>query len=764
MVRTVKIVSLFIALTFISCSSIYEGVVNEITKKVVPKASENPEASATHGAYSSLPERIEFYPDNTLTPTNFSEWVAKELQVTIQPTRELQFNDGSTNTYYQQLYKGYPVDGSSYILHRENGKATYANGLLFDSVDISVGKTLSTATNSQIIHAAYQDVQIVDTEGPLILAGANEAKNKFWFCYKTLVFNEKDKLPYQVYVDINRQNVLKVVPVIHAFTEPGKGTTTTGKQVSFNTEYRDKISGQMGSVTIEKLESGFRLYDSIRKIHTVSANNLSYREDTYYKPTGEETITSTGFTQILYESDLFEKDNIWSDAPAAVEAHWGSAMTYDYFKDNFNREGMDNSNGYLKVAVNYSKNYIGAHYNSNFKYLVFGDGHNDKDPLTDLDIVAHEYSHGVTYSYADMNFNGESGSITEAISDIFAVAVTFYEGNGDWSIGERVIQGKSRNIKDPKANGRPDTYKGEYWQEYPTSFELSLDLNKGKSRHQNGTVLSHWFYLLSEGGKGENDNEDYYEIEKIGMEKAANIVYNSYQDLIPSITFRQYRDITLSAAKRLYGECSNEMKQVTNSWYAVGLGDPVCDCFEGSLVYHIRSEGKENSAKYYFKEDKIAVELATQQGGTIIQYTSKYDRYWHLKGHPDLEAGSNPMAAIMKEMVQGKRVYLINQPKRFATRKEYTAYKNQHKTGNVKEVEGYRANEYVLEGTRFWATEDVCLSLADLGGTLSTYSQSIKDNNRAAFFGFPIEMYYEGSKIWIDSIKEEPIDNSFFSE
>ncbi|HIB48400.1 MAG TPA: hypothetical protein EYO35_08850 [Flavobacteriaceae bacterium] len=44
----------------------------------------------------------------------------------------------------------------------------------------------------------------------------------------------------------------------------------------------------------------------------------------------------------------------------------------------------------------------GAHYNSNFKYLVFGDGHNDKDPLTDLDIVAHEYSHGVTYSYADM--------------------------------------------------------------------------------------------------------------------------------------------------------------------------------------------------------------------------------------------------------------------------------------------------------------------------------------------------------------------------
>ena len=203
---------------------------------------------------------------------------------------------------------------------------------------------------------------------------------------------------------------------------------------------------------------------------------------------------------------------------------------------------------------------------------------------------------------------------------------------------------------------------------------------------------------------------------------------------------------------------------MTNAWYAVGLGDPFCDCFEGSLVYHILSEGKENSVKYYFKEDKVAVELETKEGGTVIQYTSKYDRYWHLKGHPGIEEGSNPIAGYMKELVQGKHVFLQSQPKRFVNRKEYIAYRDEHKTGNTKEIEGYFAQEYVLEGTRFWATEDVCLSLADLSSTISSYSQSIKDNNRAAFFGLPIEMYYENDKIWIDTIKEEPVDDSYFSE
>lgn len=764
MVRIVKIALLFIVLTFISCNSIYEGVVKGITEKLAPKPSEKPQASAVHGIFSGLPERIDFYPENTLAPTNFPEWATKELGVTIKRTRQLELSGGSKNTYFQQFHNGYPIENSTYILHQENGTATYANGLLFDSIDISVENTISSETNDQIIQDAYQDVEIVQTEGPLILAGPNETQNKFWFCYKSLVFNSKDQVPYHVYVDVNTQKILKVEPVLLMLTELGKGTTIKGKQVSFNTQYRDKITEQMENVTIEKLESGYRLYDTIRNIHTVTANNLSYREDTDFKPTGAETITSTGFTQILYESDLFEEDNIWSDAPAAVEAHWGAAMTYDYFHNFYNRRGMDNNNGYLKVAVNFSKNYNGAHYNPNYKYLVFGDGHNDEDPLTSLDIVAHEYSHGITYSYSDMNTNGESGSITEAISDIFAVAVTFFEGNGDWTIGERVVEGKPRNIKDPKATEMPDTYEGEYWNEYPTSFELSLDLNNGKWRHNNGTVLSHWFYLLSEGGKGENDNEDFYDVEKIGMQKATDIVYASYQDLIPSITFNQYREITLQAAKRVYGECSNEVKQVTNAWYAVGLGDPFCDCFEGSLVYHISSDGKETALKYYFKADKIAVEVDTQEGGTAIQYTSKYDRYWHHKGHPDLEESTNPVAAFFKTMVQGKQVLLQSQPKRFANRKEYIAYRNQHKTGKTKEVDGYLAQEYVLQGTRFWATEDVCLSLADLGGTIVSFSQSVKDNNRTTFFGLPIEIYYDDITIWIDGIKEHPVDDSYFME
>lgn len=60
--------------------------------------------------------------------------------------------------------------------------------------------------------------------------------------------------------------------------------------------------------------------------------------------------------------EVFETDNIWTETPAAVEAHWGLTKTYDYSLDRHQRKGMDGNNGHLQCFVNFSSNHTNAFY------------------------------------------------------------------------------------------------------------------------------------------------------------------------------------------------------------------------------------------------------------------------------------------------------------------------------------------------------------------------------------------------------------------
>ena len=740
-----------------SCGNLYKDVF-ESMGGMGNQSEETTHAQAMvkHGAFSTLPERIQFYRDNKLTADNFPDWIKDEMGVTIVQQRSVQ-SANYTNVYYQQMHQGIPVENAVYVLHLNQSLAEYANGLLFESIPVSDFTELKRAEAIRIIQNEYSSVQVLDVEGPLISTDIQNEKVNFRLGYKVAVLNNANQSSYIVYVDASEKEVFKAESVGIHLSDPGTGSTRYGNSVSFNSQSVNGLVKEENGITVESFETGFRLFDTLRNIHTMTSMNLSRKKEMKFNLVNDYP-QGYKYKNTFYENEIIEADNNWTQTPAAVEAHWGASVTYDYFLSNHNREGMYGNNEYLKVRVNFSDEYIGAHYHPYNHYIAFGDGENNQDPYTELDIVAHEYTHGVTYSYSHLNRNGESGSILEGISDAFAVAVEHFEGRGDWLMLKKLNNRHTRDASAPKSFQNPDTYKGDYWKSYATQKELDLDLNYGKGSHVNSTVFSYWFYLLTNGGEGENDNEDLFKVEGITMKKAAEIMYTSYEDLTPAVTFHQYRESSIAAAKRLFGDCSNEVKQVTNAWYAVGVGDPYCDCFEGSVILHTEKNGEEHSVKLYFKEGKTAAEM---EG--YIQYTSLYDRYWHLKGYPDLDQ-YGASGVLMKNLVQRKSMHLLKQPKRFKTREQYVQYKNKHKTGRTKKYEDYILQEYILEGTRFWATEDVCLSLVDTFGTISSSSSSIKENNRRAFFGFPVEMYYQNTKIWFSNIREHPVNDSYFSE
>jgi hypothetical protein len=231
--------------------------------------------------------------------------------------------------------------------------------------------------------------------------------------------------------------------------------------------------------------------------------------------------------------------------------------------------------------------------------LFFGDG--TGDPIVPLDVVAHEFGHGLYNLWPA----GEPGAINEGMADIWGACVDGFVNMGKdvWLGGADLPSWMRRSMSNPNSTNCPDTYEGDYWS---------------SSTHTNSTVLSHWFYLLSEGGSGENDNEDCYSVAGIGIDKAAEIVfktstvYINYQTDV-YLEFEDLRLKTLQAAQNLYQVGSNEEIQVRNAWQAVGVGERYS--FDGN-DYQIDGSGLVCSSGASFFIDNLFEGATVSWSGT----------------------------------------------------------------------------------------------------------------------------------------------------
>ena len=199
--------------------------------------------------------------------------------------------------------------------------------------------------------------------------------------------------------------------------------------------------------------------------------------------------------------------------------------------------------------------------------MTYGDGGGGFTPLTSIDIAGHEVTHGLTTFSADLIYADQSGGLNESFSDIFGTAIEQYARPGDWNwlIGED-IGGALRSMSNPNIFGDPDTFEGEGWIPAGGFDSGGVHINSG--------VQNFWFYLLTEGGTGTNDNGDDYDIAGIGIDDAAAIAFrNLTVYLTPSSQFADARFFAIESAIDLFGDCSFQVVQTADAWFAVGVGD-----------------------------------------------------------------------------------------------------------------------------------------------------------------------------------------------
>ena len=269
---------------------------------------------------------------------------------------------------------------------------------------------------------------------------------------------------------------------------------------------------------------------------------------------------------------LQNPDSHWANDQTSIDVHWGAEQVFDYFNLNFGRDGYDDNGSKILSWVHYGQNFNNAFWNGQWMTVGDGDGIT-YSPLSSLDIIAHEITHGITDHTADLVYAYESGALNESFSDIFAVMVDYY-ANGqcaNWIIGDQVViaDGKNGlrsliNPQDPSMlTPGPSNYKGNLWHSDAGDFG---------GVHYNCGVQNHWFYLLAEGDSGTNDFGEAYNVTGIGMEAAAAIAYRNLAVYLTSTAqYVDARNGSILAARDLYGEGSTEELAVSDAWCALGI-------------------------------------------------------------------------------------------------------------------------------------------------------------------------------------------------
>ncbi|RKT11676.1 Zn-dependent metalloprotease [Streptomyces sp. 1114.5] len=259
---------------------------------------------------------------------------------------------------------------------------------------------------------------------------------------------------------------------------------------------------------------------------------------------------------------------------AAVDAQFGAATTWDFYKNSFGRNGIRNDGVGALSRVHYGSNYVNAFWSDDCFCMSYGDGSGNAAPLTEIDVAGHEMTHGVTAATANLNYSGESGGLNEATSDIMGTMVEWYanlpSNPPNYWIGELInLRGDGsplRYMDQPSKDGQS----ADYW-----------DANVGNlDVHYSSGVANHFFYLLAEGSgaktiNGFSYNSPTYDgstLAGIGRDKAAQIWYKALTTYFTSTTdYAGARAATLSAAADLYGSDSAEYNAVAATWTAVNV-------------------------------------------------------------------------------------------------------------------------------------------------------------------------------------------------
>ncbi|PEN09143.1 M4 family metallopeptidase [Bacillus pseudomycoides] len=461
----------------------------------------------------------------------------------------------------QQVYEGTPVWGSTQLAHvSKDGSLKVLSGTVVPDLDKKEKlKNKNKIEGKKAIAIAQQDLGLTpkyEVEPSADLYVYQNGEDTTYAYVVKLNFLEPKPGNYYYFIEAESGKVLNKYNTIDHVNGENQAPL---KQENAKQEGKAVVKPVTGT---NKVGTGKGVLGDTKSINTTLSGSTYYLQDNTrgatiftYDAKNRSTLPGTLWT---------DTDNVFNASrdAAAVDAHYYAGVTYDYYKNTFNRNSVNDAGAPLKSTVHYGSNYNNAFWDGSQMVYGDGDGYTFTSLSGGLDVIGHELTHAVTENSSNLIYQNESGALNEAISDVFGTLVEYYDNrNPDWEIGEDIYTpGKSgdalRSMSDPAKYGDPDHYSKRY---------TGSSDNGGV--HTNSGIINKAAYLLANGGTHYGVT-----VNGIGKDKAGAIYYRANtQYFTESTTFSQARAGLVQAAADLYGANSAEVTAVKQSYDAVGV-------------------------------------------------------------------------------------------------------------------------------------------------------------------------------------------------
>jgi Zn-dependent metalloprotease len=486
---------------------------------------------------------------------------------------------GSTHVHFQQQYLGVPVFGGAAITHLDRqGNHSEITDSLIRNINVNVTPNLTPAEAVAVAHAslAPKGAYAVAPTSELVIfpvqtlapkAGLARHADATAFETQTLrsvlayhvhtsLRNDQETKDTDYIIDAHTGTILKSWNDLHTTAAVGTGISQYSGTVSINTN----LNG-----------SSYELKDIVRSmnISTYNMNHATSGTGTLYTDADNSWGDGTNYTGSTTSTTSAKGQT------AAVDAHYGIEVTFDFYKNLFARNGIDGAGKATYSKVHYSTSYDNAFWDDTCFCMTYGDGSSFKS-LEAPDVAGHEMSHGVCANTANLNYSGESGGLNEANSDMFGNMVELYDHNGMtmpatvantdgcWTVGEQLSSTPLRYMYKPSLDGSsPDVW---------SSSVGNLDV------HYSSGPANRMFFFLSQGASA-TSSSPYYSSKAplgftgVGPEKAIRIQYKALTTYMTASTnYAAYRTAMMNAASALYGTTGAEYAAVQNAFGAIAVG------------------------------------------------------------------------------------------------------------------------------------------------------------------------------------------------
>ncbi|CAH7085578.1 Neutral protease [Vibrio chagasii] len=389
------------------------------------------------------------------------------LELGFSEVKRVVLPNRKTKVRYQQTHFGLPVFNTSVVATLSKNQPSQVFGSMAQGISDDLSHIAPKLNQEQAIEAALSSHRsftvgkksIENKNAKLVVRLDENQTAQVVYLVDFFVASNYPERPF-FFIDAMTGEVLqKWNGLNHAKalgTGPG-GNTKTNRY-----EYGTDFPG----FSIDKTGTTCTLENDAVK--TVDLNNRTSGSSAYSYNCSDDS----NYTDHKYVNGAYSPLN---------DAHYFGNVVFDMYKEWMNTSPLSFQ---LTMRVHYSTDYENAFWNGSS--MTFGDGKNTFYPLVDINVSAHEVSHGFTEQNSGLVYRNMSGGINEAFSDIAGEAAEYYlRGNVDWIVGSDIFksEGGLRYFDQPSKDGR--------------SIDHASDYYDGLNVHLSSGVYNRAFYLLA---------------------------------------------------------------------------------------------------------------------------------------------------------------------------------------------------------------------------------------------------------------------------